>query len=219
MYPTKLEELAWRGECEFKTQTFGFGEQFFLNIEPETFVIVLGFDFSPRAFSTNSNNQPGDAGFLLQHVILSDESGADTFLYKPFFNILTKGSDTLYFTDLIQEDSLYLVYEKQLSIYTYITDLSNIVLGSDLTPTNNVLTPNITAGGKTVISNVDNVLSSENYAPLQQYGETIGFARSDERDLIIEKGSYTPVTTDPSNYPFITLRYALIKFQKPDTLL
>lgn len=219
MIPTYLEQLIWEGKAEYKTQTFGFGEQFVKNINPKTFIIVLGFDFSPRCFAVNDAEPDNDRRFLLQQLILSNEKKSNAFIWKPYFNTIAKQTNNLFFSELIQSQDLYLVFEEQLSIYTFMTNLQNLVFTSDALPTANLLRPNITGGGTTQIVQVDEVRPATKYAPLQEYGQDLGFVRSDQRDLLVQQETgYTPIEADPSNYPFITLRYVECKFSKPQTL-
>lgn len=218
MIPYKIEKLIWEGKASFKSQTFGFGEQFIIDVEARTFIIITGFTFSPRAFSLNSPSQSADEFFLLQQLIFSSGQKSNSFIYKPFFNIISKSTDTLSFAEIIQEKDIYMIYDSDVSIFMFITDINATATVSDALATSTLMRPNITAGGTAAITNVTDVLPGVNYAPLHEYGEEIGLPKSGQKSLVISKGAFVPVTTDPSNFPFLTVDYYLIKMQKPEQL-
>ncbi len=218
MIPLILEELIWEGKAEFKTQSFGLAQQFILTIQPKTFVIITGFAFSPRAYPKNKINQPEDPSYLLQQIILSDVRKSSVFVYKPFMTTVADQQDDIFFSEVIQELNLYLVFDSDISIFIFNTTLQNIVVNSDTLPTAGLLRPNITAGGTQAVTNIDEILPGVNYAPLQEYGETIGIQKSDEKSLVLTQQVIPPVESDPSDHPYLTITYVVCKFQKPQEL-
>jgi len=113
---------------------------------------------------------------------------------------------------------LYLVFDNDISIFTYITDITGIIAVEDTLPAASLLRPNITAGGTAAFINIEDVIAGIDYAPLGEYGEEIGLPKSGQESLILTKGAYQPITADPSNYPFLTIDFVVCKFQKPETL-
>lgn len=218
MIPAKIESEIWQGRAEIITQTFGFGEQFIIDVSPQTFIIVLGLTFSPRAWPINTVDETDNLNFLIQAINLSTTRKSANFLYKPLFNKILLGSDAFYAANVIQESDLYFVADEPLSIYTHLVDISGVGENADTLPETGLLRPNLTAAGRTVGIEYFDVLQGINYAPLQRYGTGIGLPPGQQRDLILTPFNYIPVPGDPSNFPFLTINYALFKYSKPETL-
>lgn len=218
MTPARIESEIWQGKAEMITQTFGFGEQFIIDVTPQTFVIILGFTFSPRAWPINTIDEAENLNFLIQSINISTGRKAANFIYKPLFNKILLGSDAFYAANIIQESDLYFVSDETVSIYTYLADISNVGENIDTLAETGLLRPNLTAANRATGVQYTEVLPGIDYAPLQRYGQEIGLAPGQQRDLVLTPFNYSPVIGDPSNFPFLTVNYALFKYQKPETL-
>lgn len=218
MIPGKIEAEIWAGRAEMITQTFGFGEQFVVKVNPNTFVILTGFSFSPRAWPIDTGNVNTNLNFLIQSLNFSTLRKSANFIYKPLFNKIRVGNEDFYSANVIQENDLYFVADEDLSIYTYMADISQVAETLDTLPETGLLRPNLTAANRIAGVQYLDVLPGINYAPLQTYGEEIGYPEGQQRDLILTPFNYTPVLADPSNFPFLTVNYALFKYTRPKTL-
>jgi hypothetical protein len=218
MIPALIEQEIWAGRAEMMSQTFGFGEQFILDVPTQSFVIVTGFTLSPRAWPINTEDEADNLNFLIQSLTLSTTRKSANFIYKPLFNKITLGTDIFYSANLISESDLYFIANEPVSIYTHLNDISAVTESSDTIPATGLLRPNLTAANLNAGVLYTNVLPGVNYAPLQRYGAEIGFNPGSQRDLTIKPFAYTPILGDPSNFPFLNINYALFKYTQPQQL-